>query len=294
MIKRFQIHSEPIGVRALLTFRFLIYLQLLILSIWGRQIFPAEYLTIENIEILYIPQSFFKLLNIPFPSAGFFVGATALYRMGLIICMTGLAFRAFSIATAILGLFIIGFPYQFGFEPHYISPHATILVLMCFMKLPSLLDYYKNKNLRSVKSLDYQFYTNCLKLLWISIFFTAGLEKIKESGLEYFFSAKHLNSIILSRAYFFDYNTFNTSIEFTRFLIEKLKIHYFFGLGLLFELLTPLVFFKIRKIHFIVFAVLLMQTMIYLLTELKHLWFYLPLYLIFIPDNWFEKDRNLN
>lgn len=189
------------SLKLLVLFRFLIYFQLLYLSVWGRQIFPVEYLTVEDIRALYNPAGLFRLFSIPFPGPFIYQLLSNTYQLLLLLCMFGIGNRLTSVLALLAGLYVVSFPYQFGFQPHYLSPHLVVLALFCFMKIPSLWAYWRSPQVRNSAAEEFSIYINCFKLVWISIFFMAGIEKLKQSGLEYFFSERHLGSIILSRAY---------------------------------------------------------------------------------------------
>lgn len=281
-------NNSPLSPRILVLVRTLVCLQLLFLAYWGRYSFDLATFQIEGLETIYIPKGLFQRLHLSFPSAWVFGTCRALFTMGILAFMLGVLPLALRLMIAFLGVYVLGFPFQFGYEAHFFSPHLLVLFAFCFMKLPTLADLFYNNEAFGSEEKKYRVYSNCLKLIFISVFFTSGIEKLKASGMDYFFTSLHQNSVIISRLFHTDINNSST-LALSKILLENYSLHHFFGLGLLLELISPLALLKLRYSRIVVVLIFCMQLLIYLVMELRHIFYYLPLYLIFLEDLEFQR-----
>lgn len=281
-------NNSPLSPRSLVLVRTLVCLQLLFLAYWGRYGFDLATFQIDGLETIYVPKGLFQRLHLSFPSAWIFGTCKALFTMGILAFMLGVLPLTLRLLSAFLGVYVLGFPFQFGYEAHFFSPHLLVLFAFCFMKLPRLADLFYDKESFGTEEKKYRVYSNCLKLIFVSVFFTSGIEKLKASGMEYFFTSLHQNSVIISRLFHTDINDSST-LALSKLLLEDYKLHRLFGLGLLLELISPLALLKLRYSRVVMVLLFCMQLMIYLIMELRHIFYYLPLYLLFLENLDFQR-----
>lgn len=244
---------------------------------------------------LWMPQGLFALIQEKpaFPYE-IWKALHLLWQISLFTSMLGL-FSRFSMAiSAVMTFVIMGFAHSYGYQTHTQMPlvlAATILACSSAGDFFSL-DSWRRKKTQPIVSDKYGWPIWSIKALLCLVFFSAGLSKLSQSGIEWVFS-DHLKSV-LERSYLFypDIHQWASSFRFNEWLASSpLLVKVAAGITLIFELAAPLAIFARRYAFVIIPGLALIQVGIYF-TMYVAFYTYAILYAFWIPWDWVFRQRS--
>lgn len=273
----------PTGPRNLALLRIIFFGFLLFWHIFSRLNFPAYAATDKILEPFWFPGELFSLLDLKFPSVIQIQILRFIYSFSLILVILGFLTRFWTKIALLSGWYCISLPYQFGFQPHYLSPHLLILLVFAFARCGDAISldnmfFHKKTEL----SERYSWPIRAIWIVWVGIFFSSGMTKLSMSGFEWFYSHDHINSIFRSHIVFYDYRGFEFLHKVPAFFYKYLNYPQILGIGLVLQLSSPIILFHAKARKYIVSAMFILQFLIWILMALRHFWYFLPVYAFFI------------
>lgn len=259
--------------------------------------YPQDLLSsVHNPSELWLPQGIFTLFSEPI----FFSQRTAsvlemAWHFLALACILGFLFRISSLGFLALTFFMHNLSHSYGYQTHTFMP--LILVIAILAASPagenfSVDRFLKKKEESDLK--DYDLTVFACRMVFCLVFFSAGLSKIKNSGLDWITSDQLQNILIQSRIFFPDVHQWAGSWELSLHLAQYPILCKFLAAGvILIELLAPMALFSSRARLPIVLCLLFAQIGFYffLLVNFRT---YLALYLVWIPWSWMAKKRSSN
>jgi hypothetical protein len=141
-------------------------------------------------KIFWSPVSFFRLLA-PHGSAPteWLTWIQAIWKISLVASLLGLHTRLSTTVACVLGIYLIGLPYNLGKINHQMAAVCIGLVVMAVSRcgrvysLDQLISRRTGKMSTTTPSAEYFWPIQLMRVVICLVFFTAGLNKLRESGL---------------------------------------------------------------------------------------------------------------
>jgi len=238
----------------------------------NRFLFYSGFLYLINLEwflrhsqypkSLYLPQGLFSLLQEPL-----FLPDPMIFTLNYVWIFTGflaalgILYRSAATIFCIISVFAFNVGHNYGYQTHTYMPLALASMAMAFGG--------KNKIF-------------LVRFIFVSIFFMAGLSKIRNSGVDWFLTENLQNILVRSKIYYHDLHHFAQKFNLNYILARDLmltKIIAFSAIAL--ELAAPAAILMPRFKNMIVLSLLLMQIGIYF-TILVNFKFYILIYIFWV------------
>jgi hypothetical protein len=152
---------------------------------------PADFaVCVPMSKIYWHPISFFMLLN-PHgpPSAKWLHGMQSVWKVSLITSFLGLRTRVSTVVACLLGVYLVGLPYNLGQVNHDTAVACIGLAVMAlsqcgrFWSLYQLIAHFRGRPFAGTPSAEYRWPIQLMRVVICSVFFGAGLNKLRTSGL---------------------------------------------------------------------------------------------------------------
>ena len=148
-------------------------------------------------DIFWKPISFFKVIPLQIKSPELFRIASHLWFLSLLFSCAGLFTYYSTKVSFLLGMFNIGYPYNFGKIDH--SSHFVVIVLFV-LAISKCADTFSIDSLikrNSIqKSGEYSWPIQLIKTMLCLTYFEAGFQKLRVSGLEWIYSNNIQNLLL--------------------------------------------------------------------------------------------------
>lgn len=249
----------------LLISRFFFYLFILM------QVSPQRLLGFANFPSeFWMPTGIFQIFDHPiYLSTGTIQIISSIWYLTGTLSALNIRFKESSIGFAILNLFVFNTAHNYGYQTHSLM----ILVLGAF-----LLAFGKEKG------------PLMMRMMFCAVFFSAGLSKVRNGGLEWIFSDSLQNMLIRSQIFYSDAHQWASSLNINIFIARnKIACSSLAALTLALELLAPLALVRRSFALVLIPSLLLMQIAIYF-TILVKFKFYPAIYIFWIDwEGLFQK-----
>lgn len=207
-----------------------------------------------------------KFLLDPF----YFMMAKGLFLISCTLCALSFKNKIFSVLAAFSGGVYFMLMYSSGFEEHHL--HLIMHVLVLFA-------YFENSNL-TIRE-----FIILVRVLFIMVFFTSAITKIRNMGIEWFADDTHLKFLLRQRLTHPKY-AFNFAQSDLNYISIKFYswISPIFKSVIIFELLSPLALLRIGRFLIVVlalFQIFASQVLFAVFIE------WVPIYLFWISDSEF-------
>jgi hypothetical protein len=141
-------------------------------------------------KIFWSPFSFFRLLS-PHgpPSVESLIWIQAIWKISLVASLLGLRTRLSTAVACVLGIYLTGLPYNLGKINHQMAAVCIGLVVMAVSQCGRVcsLDRFISRCTGKISNLtpsaEYFWPIQLMRVVVCLVFFTAGLNKLRESGL---------------------------------------------------------------------------------------------------------------
>jgi hypothetical protein len=243
--------------------------------------FPIEF---------FRPWGFFKLFHLmPLPSSTLDI-LQVIWKGSLIMSCVGLLTPIAAALSFFIGFYLLGLNYNYGFL-HW-TDAITILVLGVMWLAPcadvfsfdSYLNLFCLPPSETKSQRQYGWPIRLVQFIWVTVFFAAGLSKIRNSGLEWI-TSDTLSLALRHSEYSFYMRPWAKLIfpivEWVSY--QKMLCHIIAAMVLLLELSTPLALFSRRARLIIIPCVFCMQIAITFFLYLRFLPHYIPVYAFWVP-----------
>jgi hypothetical protein len=148
---------------------------------WGR--LPDE---------LWMPIPLFELLHVPKPAPEPLWLVSIVWKLALLTSCLGLFTRVSTAVSALLGLYILGLPHNFGYQDLANALEVFVLAIMALSRCGDALSLDRlicgPKRRAITPSGEYTWPVRCVWLMLALVFFAAGYAKLSRSGLEWIVS----------------------------------------------------------------------------------------------------------
>lgn len=230
------------------------------------------------------PITLFEMFGIPVASAGTLALLDRVWLVSLVLSCVGLFTRGSTVVAFIVGAYLLGLPHNFGKTHH----SDTILLLsLCVLAVSRCGDAWsldrvlaKRRSGASPSPRPSAEYTWPIHLVWTLmaiVFFSAGVSKLRESGLDWILS-ENLRYTLLRHHY-----SHVALIGLAPVIAQSLAFTKLMAAGsVALELSAPLALFSRRLRLLIVPSLLMLQTGIWLLMGVSFAQ-YLAAYTFWIP-----------
>ena len=219
---------------------------------------------------LYLPQGIFSIVTDPLVLSDSSIAILNYIWITVgILSAIGVMYQLSSIIFCLVSILAFNIGHNYGYQTHTYMPLALATMAMAFGG--------KNKIF-------------LVRFIFVSIFFMAGLSKIRNSGIDWFLSENLQNILIRSKIYYHDLHFLAQKFNLNYFIarhLELTKIIAFSAVAL--ELSAPLAILTPKLKNYIVSSLLLMQVGIYF-TVLVNFKFYVLIYIFWVDWEYF-KDK---
>lgn len=165
---------------------------------------PLDYRVLaEAPAALWFPIGLFRDFGLQLPAADTIGYLQAAWKAGLVLSCIGLATRASTVVSFVLGTLVLGLPNNLGKTNHN---DAAVVLVMLVLAASRCGDACSIDSLllrrRVVKpGGDYRWPVRCVQVLLALVFFGAGLSKLRTGAL-YWFSGDNVQIMLLQHAVF--------------------------------------------------------------------------------------------
>ncbi len=222
-----------------------------------------SYLNFSNYPAgLYLPEGVFKFLSGPliFSKETIFYLSLA-WKMSAFFCAIDFLFNFFSKVYFLILFLFFSVSYNYGWQTHSTMPIVLVSFVLAFEK----------KNIVFL-----------IKFIFCSVFFSAGLSKLRNSGIQWVLSESFQNMLIRSEIYYHDTFVFTRGLNLNRILLKnEIVAKAAAAAGFCLEICTPAALFSKKLSGFIVVSLFLMQILVYF-TIFVNFKYYILLYIFWI------------
>ena len=141
-------------------------------------------------KVFWSPVSFFRLLAPHGPaSIEWLTSIQSIWKISLVASLLGLHTRLSTTVACVLGIYLVGLPYNIGKVNHQMAAVCIGLVVMAVSRcgrvysLDRLMSRRIGKMSSTTPSAEYFWPIKLMRVVICLVFFTAGLNKLRESGL---------------------------------------------------------------------------------------------------------------
>ena len=162
-----------------------------------------------------------------------------LWKLSCVLCATGYFFKIFSKIFFFITFFMFNIQYSYGYQTHTYLPLVLVSFVLAFCN--------ENKIF-------------CIRFVFCSIFFSAGVSKLRNGGFDWIFSESMQNILIRSEIFYHDNSALAYKYKFNLLLAKNLiltQASAFFVV--LLEIMSPMALFANKLRYPIVLALLLTQ-----------------------------------
>jgi hypothetical protein len=155
---------------------------------------------------LWFPVSLFRVLELGLPSAGALHALDTVWKVSLALACMGLFTRAASFVAFALGFYLLGVPHNFGKIHHSDAQLMFILAALALSRagdhfsLDAWLARRRGRPPAPARSGEYRWPIRLAWLSWILVYFSAGLNKLREAGLSWVSAGDMSNRLLLNQA----------------------------------------------------------------------------------------------
>jgi predicted DCC family thiol-disulfide oxidoreductase YuxK len=150
-------------------------------------------------DIFWMPIPLFKFLHVPVLSSDLLAILDSTWKVALALSCLGLLTRPSTAVSFILGVYLLGLPHNFGKTHHSDTLVVLIMGIMASCRcgdswsIDRLIRLWRGHQdaaaeTRPMLSGEYTWPVRLVWVLFILVFFGAGISKIRHSGLEWIFS----------------------------------------------------------------------------------------------------------
>jgi hypothetical protein len=231
----------------------------------------------------WMPITLFKHLGIPVASAETLTWLDRIWLVSLVLSCVGLFTRGSTVVAFIVGAYLLGLPHSFGKTHH---SDAILLLTLCVLALSRCGDAWSLDRLFATRrsgadgqdpSAEYTWPVHLVWTLMAIVFFSAGVSKLRESGVDWILS-ENLRYTLLRHHY-----SHVALIGLAPVVAQSLAFTKLMAAGsVALELSAPLALFSRRLRLLIVPSLLLLQTGIWLLMGVSFAQ-YLAAYAFWVP-----------
>lgn len=221
-------------------------------------------------EVFWMPILLFKVYQLPLFSATTIAALALIWKGALLTSCVGLFTRFSTLVSWLLGVYLLGMVNCFGKISHQSQMIVIILAIMALARCGDAfsLDRLWLRWIRKEPELDdelcdggiYSWPGRLAHVVFISVFFAAGVAKLRTSGLSWAFSDNMANVLIAAQ-----YGTENVWNRLGPWIAQHAWLCQAMALSsLLLELAAPLALFSRRARPVLIGGLFLMQTGIFI------------------------------
>jgi uncharacterized membrane protein YphA (DoxX/SURF4 family) len=235
------------------------------------------------------PRSFFAWLSLAPPGWETLDGLVTTFELGVILAALGLLTRLATAVSFVLGLYVIGIQFNYGYL-HW--AHAIVPIVMGVFALAPCADAWSldaliwkyRRRQRTKTGGQYHWPVQLVRVLFVTVFFAAGLSKLRAAGLSWVMSDT-LRHYLLENQYVFYADAVQA---WSRPLVDWLVAHpvlcrVLAALTLIVELSAPLALVLPATRLLLIPALFLFQVGNALLLYQDFFFAYLSLYAFWVP-----------
>ena len=230
---------------------------------------PENYLSFSNYPAgLYCPAGVFLFFNEPgIFSKEIIFYLSLLWRLSAFFCAFDFLFSFFSKVHFLILFLFFSISNNYGWQTHSTMPIVLVSLVLAF----------ETKNI-----------TFLIRFIFCSVFFTAGLSKFRNSGIQWALSESFQNMLIRSEIYYHDTFVFIHGLNLNRILLKnEIVAKCAAVISFCLEICAPAALFSKKLSGFVVVSLFLMQILIYF-TIFVNFQYYILLYIF-----WIDWDRLL-
>jgi len=236
-------------------------------------------------ESMWLPVPLYSFFELPpFGSSELFA-LHSVWRVSLLLSALGIWTSVSTVVCGLTSLFLIGYVQSFGYYPHTDLPFVLISLILMFSRsgdafsVDALLPWRRKRPCKPTG--DYAWPLRLAQFVFCMVFFSAGLSKLRASGLEWVTGDTLLNYFVRNSVYYED-----VAVPLQRQLSFVLRHEYVARVlaasAVLIELGAPLALFSRRLRLPIIAAIALMQLSFFLVLRQNFLNF-AGLYFFWFP-----------
>lgn len=220
-------------------------------------------------ELFWFPTPLFRALHLPLLDSGLLRVLTVIWLLSLALACVGFATRLSTLVAAVLGFYLLGLPHNFGKVHHNDALIVFVLVAMAISHCGDhgSIDAWLRRRRgvqRPAQSGEYHWPVRFVWVVWVIVYFAAGISKLRTAGLEWVFSDSFRN-ILIEHHY-----TTHPLVDWGLTIAEYPTLCRVLAAGsLLTELLSPTALFWPRARQLFVPALCSMQFGIWLVLGVK-------------------------
>jgi uncharacterized membrane protein YphA (DoxX/SURF4 family)/uncharacterized membrane protein len=143
----------------------------------------------------WMPTYLFRILQIPVLPESTINLLQTVWKLSLLLSSIGLFTRINSIIACLVGVYLLGLPHNFGKIHHFDGIIVLSLVVMALSRCGDscsidqvIRKKFHQSYLPAESSGEYTWPVHMIRLLLSIVFFSAGLAKLRQSGVEWMFS----------------------------------------------------------------------------------------------------------
>jgi hypothetical protein len=240
-------------------------------------------------EGFFQPRSFFAWLSLSPVGEATFAWLVTGFECAVVLAALGLFTRLATAASFVLGLYVIGYQFNYGYL-HW--AHAVVPIVMGVLALAPCgdalsVDAWRRRRAAKARphaSGQYGWPLQLVRLIFVSIFFAAGLSKLRTAGLAWV-TSDTLRNYLIENQYIFQETA---AASWGRPVAAWLVLHpslcrLLAGLSLTLELSAPAALFWHRARRFLIPALFLFQVGNALLLYQDFFFAYLGVYAFWVP-----------
>lgn len=195
-------------------------------------------------EILFLPTGIFSVFDSPLILPGFcIIVLKYTWLMTAILCGLNVYYKACSIIFFIITYIAFNISHNYGYQTHTYMPLVLAAGAMAFGKSNRIF---------------------LVRFIFCSVFFMAGMSKIRNSGLDWILTESMQNILLRSEIYYYDTHYFAHQFRLNIAIAKNLILTQIIGfLAVFLEIISPLALFRWRASGFILLSLLIMQVCIY-------------------------------
>ena len=272
--------------RVLAGFRILFYgwhfVLFLSWKFWLFGLYPQE---------MYSPRGFFAFFHLPSADVSTLRYLEALMKGAILFSAFGFLTPLSTMLAFLSSFYVIGVRFNYHYV-HWANALSVIVMgILCLAPTAAVwsVDSWIMTKLRGRKialsiDADFGWPIRLIQLMWVMVFFAAGLSKLREGGLNWV-TSDTLSNYLVENQYTFRYRADAIGSMWLASWVasQRWLCHVAAGLAVFLEITSPLALFSYHLRRIIVPAIFLLQVGIHFLLYQNFLQFYFPIYFAWIP-----------
>lgn len=186
------------------------------------------------------PTPVFRWLGLP-PPGPWIVPLAWAWKISLLTSAAGLFARFSAAFSFVAGFYLLGLDWSFGLAAHESNLAVIVMGVLAFASPEG----------------DEAWALKLIRLSWVIVYFGAGIDKLRVSGLDFFMTDQFAGYVAYVQQQNFGAITSARAAALDWLLVHPLLCRFIALVGLLAELSVPLIFFK--RLRWLVFSSMLLM-----------------------------------